>query len=57
MCRFFDYCAVVSGIIQFKRGISYRIKNAEATIGSAEKEAERILEEAVKMLKMRRKKL
>lgn len=40
--------AVVSGIIQFKRGISYRIKNAEATIGSAEKEAERILEEAVK---------
>ncbi len=40
--------AAVSGIIQFKRGISYRIKNAEATIGSAEKEAERILEEAKK---------
>lgn len=40
--------AVISGFIQFKRGISYRIKTAEAAIGSAETESERILEEAQK---------
>ena len=40
--------AVVSGIIQFKRGVSYRMKTAEIAIGSAEKEAERLLEDAKK---------
>lgn len=40
--------AFISGIISFKRGISNRKKTAEATIGSAEKEAERITEEAKK---------
>lgn len=40
--------AVVSGFICFKQGISYRQKTAEAAMGSAEKEAERIVEEAKK---------
>ncbi len=40
--------AVLFGFILFKMGISYRRKNAEAAIGSAEKEAERIIEDAQK---------
>ena len=35
--------AGVSGFICFKQGISYRKKTAEAAVGSAEKEAERIV--------------
>jgi len=38
--------ACISGFICFKQGISYRQKQAEAAIGSAEKEAERIIENA-----------
>ncbi len=38
----------ISGFISFKKGIAYRKKTAEATIGSAEKEAERIKEDANK---------
>jgi len=40
--------AGISGYISFKKGISYRRKSAEATIGSAEKEAERLIEDAKK---------
>ena len=40
--------AGISGIICFKQGISYRKKTAEAAVGSAEKEAERIVEDAKK---------
>ncbi len=40
--------AVISGVICFRFGISYRKKIAEAEIGSAETEAKRIVEEAVK---------
>ncbi|MEE0868001.1 MAG: ribonuclease Y [Clostridia bacterium] len=40
--------AVASGFICFRFGISYRKKIAEAEIGSAEAEAKRIVEEAVK---------
>ncbi len=40
--------ATVSGIICFKLGIKNRMKIAEAEIGSAEKEASRILEDARK---------
>lgn len=40
--------AVIAGIICFRCGITYRRKNAEASIGSAEKEAQRILEDARK---------
>lgn len=38
--------AAVSGLIFFRVGVSYRKSQAEAAIGSAEKEAERILEVA-----------
>ena len=38
--------AAVSGMILFRVGVSYRKAQAEAAIGSAEKEAERILEVA-----------
>ncbi|MBR1423833.1 MAG: ribonuclease Y [Ruminococcus sp.] len=40
--------AAISGFICFKQGIGYRKKTAEAQIGSAEKEAERIVETAKK---------
>ncbi len=40
--------AVASGVISFRLGISYRKKMAEAEIGSAEAEAKRIVDEAVK---------
>lgn len=40
--------AVVSGVICFKFGINHRKKIAEAQIGSAEQEAERIVSEAKK---------
>ena len=40
--------AVASGFICFRLGISYRKKIAEAEIGSAETEAKRLVEEAVK---------
>ena len=40
--------AAVSGFISFKQGIRYRQRTAEAAMGSAEKEAERIVEDAKK---------
>lgn len=40
--------AVISGTICFRLGISHRKKIAEAQIGSAEAEAERLVQEAVK---------
>ena len=40
--------AVISGFILFKQGIKYRRKTAEAAVGSAEAEAERIVEDAKK---------
>ncbi len=40
--------AVISGFICFKQGIGYRKRTAEAQIGSAEKEAERIVDTAKK---------
>ena len=40
--------AVASGLICFRFGISYRKKIAEAEIGSAEAEAKRIVDEAIK---------
>ena len=43
--------AGISGIICFKQGISYRKKTAEAAVGSAEKEAERIVEALEALLK------
>jgi len=40
--------AVISGFILFRMGIKYRRKTAEVTIGSAETEAQRIVEDAKK---------
>ena len=40
--------AAVCGFISFKQGIKYRKRTAEAAMGSAEKEAERIVEDAKK---------
>ena len=39
--------AAVVGVIAFMAGSSHRKKSAEATIGSAEEEAKKIIEEAV----------
>ena len=47
--------AVISGLISFKLGIAYRQRAAESLIGSAEKEAERILEAAGKDAETRKK--
>ena len=40
--------AGISGVICFKQGVNYRKKTAEAAMGSAEKEAERIVDDAKK---------
>ena len=40
--------AIISGAICFRLGISHRKRVAEAQIGSAEAEAKRIVDEAVK---------
>ena len=40
--------AGISGVICFKSGVNYRKKTAEAAMGSAEKEAERIVDDAKK---------
>ena len=47
--------AVVLGVIGFFIGSGYRRKSAEATIGSAEEEAKRILSEAMKNAEARKK--
>ncbi|MCQ2464773.1 MAG: ribonuclease Y [Oscillospiraceae bacterium] len=46
--------AAVSGSIAFKKGIAYRQQQAEAAIGSAEQEAERIKKEANKLIERAR---
>ena len=47
--------AAISGFIFFKQGIAYRRREAESVIGSAETEAERILEDAGKDADSRKK--
>lgn len=47
--------AVVAGIIAFKSGVSHRKKQAEAAIGSAEAEAERIVADAKKAAEAKKK--
>ncbi len=47
--------AAICGLIAFRMGISYRRKSAEATIGCAEKEAERIIEDAKKTAETNKK--
>lgn len=40
--------AAIAGFVAFKKGIAYRKQQAEAAIGSAEKEAKRIVDDAAK---------
>lgn len=47
--------AVPSGYFLFKKGIAYRKQQAEAAIGSAEKEAERIVEDAAREAETKKK--
>ena len=47
--------AVVLAIVGFFAGSAYRRKSAEATIGSAEDEAKRILSDAMKNAESRKK--
>lgn len=47
--------AVIAGIVAFYAGINYRKKVAESQIGSAEKEAERIVEAAKESAKAKKK--
>lgn len=45
----------ISGYILFKKGVEYRMRQAESAIGSAEKEAERIIEDAAKESETKKK--
>ena len=47
--------AIISGFIMFNKGIAYRKQQAEAAVGSAEKEAERIVEDAAKEAETKKK--
>ena len=47
--------AVIAGVTLFKVGVNYRKQQAEAAIGSAEKEAERIVEDAKKEAENKKK--
>lgn len=51
----FVVAAVIAGIIAFKIGVSYRKKVAEAEIGSAEDEAKKIINDAVKTAETKKK--
>lgn len=48
-------CAIICGIIAFLAGVSHRKKIAEATIGSAEQEAKRIVSDAIKSAEAKKK--
>ena len=47
--------AVISGLACFFMGVAYRRKTAEAKIGSAEEEAKRIVNDAIKSAEQRQK--
>ena len=47
--------AIIVGFIMFKAGITYNRKISEAEIGSAEDEAKRIVDEAVKTAENKKK--
>ena len=47
--------AVIAAVIAFKAGISHRKKQAEAAIGSAENEAERIRKDAQRAAESKKK--
>lgn len=47
--------AVIAGIVAFKAGVTYNRKISEAEIGSAEDEAKRIVDEALKDAESKKK--
>ena len=47
--------AAIAGFICFQLGISHRRKTAEAKIGSAEDEAKRLINDAIKTAEQKRK--
>lgn len=49
--------AIISGVCAFLIGVSYRKKIAESEIGSAEQEAKRILEDAIKNSEAKKKEI
>ena len=49
--------AVICGVIAFLAGVSHRKKIAEATIGSAEQEAKRIVSDAIKSAEAKKKEM
>ena len=49
--------AVIAGFVAFKSGVSHRKKTAEAAIGSAEAEAERIMSEAKSAAESKKKEM
>ena len=49
--------ALVAGVIAFKAGVSHRKKTAEAAIGSAEAEAERIVSDAKNAAESKKKEM
>ena len=48
-------CAVISGVVCFFAGVSHRKKTAEQKIGSAEEEAKRLVNDAMKTAQQKRK--
>ncbi|MBQ2347409.1 MAG: ribonuclease Y [Clostridia bacterium] len=50
-------CAIISGVVCFLQGVEHRKKIAEAEIGSAETEARRIVDEAVKEAEAKKKEI
>ncbi|MBQ1517429.1 MAG: ribonuclease Y [Clostridia bacterium] len=50
-------CAIISGVVCFLQGVEHRKKIAEAEIGSAEIEARRIVDEAVKEAEAKKKEI
>ena len=47
--------AAAAGFVAFAAGVSYRKKQAEAAIGSAEQEAKRIVSDAIKTSEAKKK--
>ena len=50
-------CAIISGVVCFLQGVEHRKRIAEAEIGSAEIEARRIVDEAVKEAEAKKKEI
>lgn len=47
--------SIIASVISYRKGIEFRKKKAEAEIGSAEQEAERIISEAQKIAEAKKR--